>query len=188
MQPYGYLSYICNHLVTYQNFIKMTTRKVVLATIIGGIALFFSDGAFQAIPNFGVRAVERMENANLTTPEFAKIAHPMAYIVTNQTVSFTATQPAQFYNLGKFFTIEFLSALLISFIFALIFSKMANISLKNRVYLTILFAFAASTAIHFSYFNWWGFSAAYTIGVTLKTIFGWTLLAYIQNRFIFKIA
>jgi hypothetical protein len=165
----------------------MKPNKIIFATLLGGIALFLLDGAFQAIPNFGIRAVERLETSNLTTQEFDNLQHPMAYIVTDKVVSFTASQPAQFYNLGKFFTFEFISALVISFLFALVFSKMIGFNLKERLRMTFIFALIASIAIHISYFNWWGFSAVYTIGVILKTTIGWTALAYIQNRFFFKI-
>ncbi len=165
----------------------MKKNKIILASVLGGIALFLIDGAFQAIPNFGIRAVERLETNDLTTQAFDNLQHPMAYIVTDKVVSFTASQSAQFYNLGKFFTIEFISAILISFLFAVVFSKMKGYNLNEKLRITLLFALIASIAIHISYFNWWGFSAVYTIGVISKTIIGWTALAYIQNRFFFKI-
>jgi hypothetical protein len=165
----------------------MKPNKIILTTLLGGMALFLLDGAFQTIPNFGIRAVERLETSNLTTQEFDNLQHPMAYIVTDKVVSFTASQPAQFYNLGKFFIFEFISALVISFLFTLVFLKMIGFNLKERLQITFIFALIASIAIHISYFNWWGFSAVYTIGVILKTTIGWTALAYIQNRFFFKI-
>jgi hypothetical protein len=165
----------------------MTGKQITIATIVGAIVLFLSDGVFQAIPNFGVRAVERIETSYLTTEKFNELTNKMSYIATDKTVSFVATKPADFYNLSKFFVIEFFSALLISFVFALLFAKLTTLKLSQRMWLTLAFAFIASFAIHIPYFNWWGFSFAYTIGVVSKTVFGWTLIAFIQNRFIFKI-
>lgn len=165
----------------------MTTRQIIIATITGTIVLFLFDGAFQAIPNFGVRAVERMETNDLTTTKFLELTDQMAYLVTDKTVSFVATKQAHFYNLSKFFAIEFLSAFAIALLFALLFAKIKFERLKDRLLLTIGFAVIASFGIHIPYLNWWGFSLAYTIGVVLKTVFGWTLIVFIQNRFIFKI-
>ena len=165
----------------------MTTKKIIIATLIGAIVLFLFDGAFQAIPNFGVRAVQRMETNELTTPKFSELTDQMVYIVTEKTVSFVATKHADFYNLSKFFVIEFLSAFAIALIFALLFTKIKYERLKDRILLTIGFAAIASFAIHIPYLNWWGFSLAYTIGVVLKTVIGWSLVAFIQNRFIFNI-
>ena len=165
----------------------MTTKQIIIATITGTIVLFLFDGAFQAIPKFGVRAVERMETNDLTTTKFVELTDQMAYLVTDKTVSFVATKQADFYNLSKFFAIEFLSAFAIALLFALLFAKIKFERLKDRLLLTIGFAVIASFAIHIPYLNWWGFSLVYTIGVVLKTVFGWTLIAFIQNRFIFKI-
>jgi hypothetical protein len=165
----------------------MTTKQIIIATITGKIVLFLFDGAFQAIPKFGVRAVERMETNDLTTTKFVELTDQMAYLVTDKTVSFEATKQADFYNLSKFFAIEFLSAFAIALLFALLFAKIKFERLKDRLLLTIGFAVIASFGIHIPYLNWWGFSLAYTIGVVLKTVFGWTLIAFIQNRFIFKI-
>lgn len=165
----------------------MTTKQIIIATVIGSIVLFLFDGAFQAIPNFGVRAVERLETNELTAPKFNELTNRMAYIATDQTVSFVATRQAHFYNLSKFFAIEFLAAFAIALLFALLFAKIKFDSLKDRLLLTSGFALIASFAIHIPYFNWWGFSLAYTAGVVSKTVLGWTLIAFIQNRFIFKI-
>lgn len=164
----------------------MTKTPIIYATITGAVVLFLFDGLFQAIPNFGVRAVERMETNDLTTAKFSELTNRMAYIATDKTVSFVATRPAGFYNVSRFFAIEFLSALAIALAFAILFAKIPMGSLKDRLLLTAGFALAASFAIHIPYLNWWGFSMLYTIGVVVKTILGWTLIALIQNRFIFK--
>lgn len=128
-----------------------------------------------------------METNDLTTTKFVELTDQMAYLVTDKTVSFVATKQADFYNLSKFFAIEFLSAFVIALLFALLFAKIKFERLKDRILLTIGFAVIASFAIHIPYLNWWGFSLAYTIGFVLKTVFGWTQIAFIQNRFIFKI-
>jgi hypothetical protein len=165
----------------------MTTKQITIATILGAIALFLFDGAFQAIPNFGVRAVERLETSELTTTNFNDLTNRMAYIATDKTVSFVATKQANYYNLSRFFAIEFISALVIAFAFALIFAKIKFQNLRDRLLLTFGFSLIASFAIHLPYFNWWGFSIPYTVGVISKTILGWLLISFIQNRFIYKI-
>ncbi len=167
--------------------IHMQTRKITIATILGAVVLFLFDGAFQAIPNFGVRAVERLETNGLTTTNFNDLTDRMAYIATDKTVSFVATKQADYYDLSRFFAIEFISALVIAFVFALLFAKIKSQSLRDRLLLTLGFSLITSFAIHLSYFNWWGFSVPYTIGVIAKTILGWLLISFIQNRFIYKI-
>jgi hypothetical protein len=165
----------------------MQTRQITIATILGAIALFLFDGAFQAIPNFGVRAVERLETNELTTTNFNDLTNRMAYIATDKTVSFVATKQADYYDLSRFFALEFISALVTAFAFALIFAKIKFQSLRDRLLLTFGFSIIASFAIHLPYFNWWGFSLHYTAGVVSKNILGWLLISFIQNRFIYKI-
>jgi hypothetical protein len=165
----------------------MQTKKIIIATLVGAITLFLFDGLLQAIPGFGVTAVKRIETNKLTTPEFNDLNNHMSYIVTDNTVSFVATKSASYYNISRFFVVEFISALLIALLFAIVFAKINLHSLRQRLMLTIYFACITCIAIHFSYFNWWGFSLAYTAGVALKTIFGWLLISFIQNRFIYKI-
>jgi hypothetical protein len=165
----------------------MSIKQIIIASLAGAMVLFLFDGAFQAIPNFGVRAVERIESNELTTPKFNELTNQMAYITTNETVSFVATRPADFYNLPKFFAIEFFSAFAIATVLAILFAKIKNHSLKERLLLTISFASIACLAIHIPYLNWWGFSFYYTSVVIVKTLGGWAFIAFIQNRYIFKI-
>lgn len=165
----------------------MTTKQIIIATIMGAVVLFLFDGAFQAVPHFGVSAVERLETHDFTTPQFNTLTDRMAYIATEQTVSFVATKHADYYNLTRFFIIEFFSAFAIALIFAMVFGRIKFTNLRERMLLTLAFSLIAGFAIHIPYFNWWGFSFSYTMGVISKTILGWTLLAYFQNRFIYKI-
>jgi hypothetical protein len=165
----------------------MIHKQITTATISGGILLFLFDGAFQAIPGLGVRAVERLETNGLTTSDFSVLINRMSYLVTDNTVSFIATKSADYYDLPRFFAVEFISALSIALLFAFIFSKVRGLSLIDRLQFTMCFALVACFAIHLPYLNWWGFSWAYTAGVVLKTILGWLLVAFVQNRFIFKI-
>ncbi len=166
---------------------NIALRHILSATITGALVLFLFDGAFQAIPHFGVKAVERLETNSLTTANFNELTERMAYIVTDKTVSFVATKQAGYYNLPRFFVIEFISAFFIALIFALLFAKIKLPGLRDRLLLTFGFSLLASFAIHIPYLNWWGFSLLYTVGVISKTVIGWSLLAFIQNRFIFKI-
>lgn len=165
----------------------MTTRQIIIATIVGAVVLFLFDGAFQALPDFGVRAVERLETNELTSKKFNELTDRMVYIVSDQTVSFVTIKQADYYNLTRFFKVEFLSAFSIALIFAVVFGQFKFTNLRERILLTFAFSLIASLAIHFPYFNWWGFSFSYTLGVVSKTILGWILLSYIQNRFIYKI-
>lgn len=165
----------------------MKTKKTIIATIIGAIILFLFDGTFQLVPNFGIKAVERVESNDFTTPKFSELSNRMAYIATDKTVSFVASKESGYYNVSRFLALEFVSAFCIALIFALLFANFDEIKLRERLWLTFGFSLIASCAIHLPYFNWWGFSVPYTVGVISKTILGWFLIVYIQNKFIFKI-
>jgi hypothetical protein len=165
----------------------MSATKILLATLLGGVLLFLLDGAFQAIPHFGITAVQSLESKDYTTPKFAELQNRMAYINTGETVTFAATQPAGFYNLGKFFAIEFLCALGVAFLFAQAFARFPAAGLKVRVAVAFLFALAVCFAVHVPYLNWWGFSMPYALGVMTKTLTGWTTLAFFINKFVYKI-
>jgi hypothetical protein len=132
---------------------NMSIKQTITATVTGAVALFLFDGALQAIPDFGVRAVERLETNELTTRGFDELTDRMAYVVTEQTVSFVATKSADYYDLSRFFAVELLSAFAIAFIFALLFAKIGLRSLRDRLFLTLGFAIVASFSIHIPYFN-----------------------------------
>ena len=165
----------------------MTKSKIIIATVVGTIVLFLFDGAIQAIPDFGISAVESLQTNSLTTEQFPELSNRMAYIITDKTVSFVATKPLAYYSLPKFFAIELLSAFIISLLFAVLFSKFSTSKLSDRLLLTFVFGFIATMAIHIPYLNWWGFSILYTIGMTVRTVLGWLLIVFIQNYFIYKI-
>lgn len=165
----------------------MTKSKIVTATVIGTIALFVFGAIFQAIPNLGIGSVENMTAHTISVDNFNGSTNGMAYITTDKAVSFVASRPVGYYNLTKFFIIEIMSVFAISLLFAISFSKMGQTKLTHRLLLTLVFALIGTFAIHIPYYNWWGFSSSYTIGVTLRTIIGWMLVAYIQNRLIYKI-
>lgn len=164
----------------------ISKSRIILATFLGALVLFVFDGSYQALPNFGVRAVERIESNDLTTSKFTELSDRMAYIASDNTVSFVATKKANYYNLLNFFILEFLSDIVISLLFALVFGLIKFKNFHDRIVLTLAFSLIASFAIHIPYFNWWGFSTSYTIGVVSKTIFGWILLSFVQNKLIFK--
>lgn len=161
-------------------------QKIIIATILGAIVLFLFDGVFQGIPNFGVRAVERLETNDLTSAKFSERTDRMTYLVTDKTVSFLVTKKAEYYNLKKFFIIEIVSVFVISFVFALVFTIIKIQNLREALILVNAFAIIASFAIHIPYMNWWGFSLSYTVGVVFKTILGWTLLSFVQYFFLFR--
>lgn len=165
----------------------MTKSKVFIATVIGTITLFVFGGIFQAIPFFGIGSVQNIQTSNITIDKFDETINEMSYVTTKQSVSFIATKPINYYNLTKFFIVELISVFFSSLILALAFSKMGQTKLSERLTLTLAFALLCTFATHIPYFNWWGFSSQYTVGVTLRTILGWILVAYIQNRFIYKI-
>lgn len=166
---------------------KSSFISFVLAGLAGAVALFLFDGALQAVPGAGVRAVIRQEAPDVTLPGLAGQPGQMTYLATANTVSFIATQAAEYYNPARFLALEFLSALGVAFLLAGIYHGLGEKGLRKRLWLTLLMGLAATFAIHFPYLNWWGFSVAYTLGVTLKTLAGWLLVGFIQNYFIFKV-
>lgn len=162
----------------------LSRSRIVVATLAGAIFLFLFDGALQALPGWGIRAVERIQWS--TTGEVNTLP-AMAYLMSPNQVQFIATQPAGYYNPIRFFTIEAFSALLIAGIMAVLFARLAVGSLRQRISLAFLFSLIACLAIHLPYANWWGFSLPYTAGVMVKTIIGMWGVAYLQNRWIYRI-
>jgi len=158
--------------------------KIVKAALAGSIVLFLWDGLWQAIPGVGVRAVTQIQKEHSDVS--AQNVPGMRYEMSASTVSFIATQPAEHYSIHRFFFIEFLCALGISFAFALALARTSACSFEDRMKASLLVSMAATCAVHIPYWNWWGFSTAYTVGVVLRLVGGWQLLAYVQNKFLLR--
>lgn len=156
--------------------------KLLFATLAGAVVLFLWDGLMQALPGVGVRAVQTTE-ASALLPEIAA-APGMTYVTTPESVSFVSTQPAGYYDVTRFFVIEAVSALVVSVLLAALFTTVRLSSRSKMLLVASIAGAAASAAIHIPYWNWWGFSIAYTAGVIAKTVFGWMAVALVQSRFI----
>lgn len=164
----------------------MKTIQLLYASGAGTLVLFVFNALLQFIPGFGVSAVQTVESNAHTTAQFNQLAGAVTYLVTDHSVSFIASQPAAYYHLARFFTLEFFSAAAVAVLLALGIAQLRSPSLRHNLWLTAVFGLVATFAIHLPYFNWWGFSASYTVGVAFKTIAGWLLAVLVQHRIIYR--
>jgi hypothetical protein len=153
--------------------------KASLWTIcLGALILFLWDGAWQTIPHIGVRAV--VEHQQPEDRMLAAQGIGMRYLKTEAHVALMAIRSADHYSPGRFLTIEAFSAFMVSFfLFHALGSQTSSPGRRART--AAIMALAAALAVHVPYWNWWGFSASYTVGVILKLVGGWGLVGAIQG-------
>jgi hypothetical protein len=139
-----------------------------LGAVLGGVILFFLNGLLQALLPWGTKSVGEVKAPPEVSEAIArKTTDGMMF--TNEGVSaFIAVKPAAYYSLGRYFAVEFVTQLLTGAILAGVLMFTLGQPIEQRLLLVALVAFASITSIDLSYWNWWGFSNRYTLGVAVN--------------------
>lgn len=70
------------------------------------------------------------------------------------------------------------------FLVALLIWKVRTISFVGKVAFTVVFALAASAAIHLQYWNWWSFSTGYITTSIIDMAIGWFVVGLVLGMVI----
>ncbi len=87
-------------------------------------------------------------------------------------------------SLTPFMVRGFIINVISVFLVALMVWKIRTISFVGKVAFTVVFALAASAAIHLQYWNWWSFSTGYITTSIIDMAIGWFLVGLVLGKVI----
>jgi len=143
----------------------MIYKQVIYATVVTFLILNLA-GILTSFLPIGINTVTRVETES---HEMDK-AVGMNLILTDNTMTFSSTRPKNYYSLGKFYQINAINNLVLAFLLTGFILLISNQSRNRKVLFLILIGVFSTISTHIPYWNWWGFSTIYTIGVALSNL------------------
>jgi hypothetical protein len=162
----------------------MDIGQLLLATLIGGVVLFFWMGFTQNVLPWGIKSVKENPQLDALTADIKNATQDGVYYVHKDVAVFMAIKPGNYYNMGRYFGIEFATQLIVGAILAGILALTIEQTLETRLLLVALVGLAGVASIDLQYWNWWGFSHLYTLGVAVNRVVGYLLVGFIIANFI----
>jgi hypothetical protein len=157
---------------------KMDIGTVLLGALIGGVALFFWMGFTQNVLPWGIRSVgQHPDNDQLAQQLSATVSEGMFLVHTPQAATaFIALRRGSYYHMGRYFAVEFVTQLAVGAVLAALLALTLHLPLEQRLLSVGLAALGAAFSIDLQYWNWWGFSLRYSLGIAVNRIVGWLLV------------
>lgn len=142
-------------------------------------------GSSEAIDAFQGDDVERYDPYALTTPLFdEKVVNRVNTLSTDKTFSWIVSKPIGYYSPAAYLGREFLTQFVTGLLLAAALIVVQPLGLGGQLQAAGLLALAAAVATYGQFFNWWGLTTRYALGVSLNLIVGWLLAAFVVARFI----
>lgn len=155
----------------------------LIGTGVAGITLFLWTGLAQNVFPWGVKSVATATDDSLGTAVAAVTGDGMVY-TTRGVAAFIAVRPASYYNMGRYFAIEFATQIVVGAILTAILLLTAQLTSETRLILVVLAGLAGVASIDGQYWNWWGFSHRYTLGVAINRLVGYVLASVVLLGFV----
>lgn len=149
----------------------------LLAVGVGSLILFLWTGFAQSVLPWGVKSVGDHPAAQAVGEALAAQPDGMAY-VKHKVAAFIAIRPERYYAMGRFFAIEFATQLLAAATLVGILALTTGLDDGARLLLVALAGAAGVASVDLQYWNWWGFSSIYTLGVAVNRLMGYLLAGF----------
>ncbi|MDX2138054.1 MAG: hypothetical protein SF123_08155 [Chloroflexota bacterium] len=166
----------------------MDIGSLVAGSLIAGIFLFLWAGLTQALTPWGIRAVKSLDKEHLgALPDAMQKTTPprgMYGVFNGQVAAFVAVRSGSYYNMPRYFALEFATQLGVGILLTLLLMLTNTITLQDQLLLVGIVALLAQVSIDFQYWNWWGFSSSYTLGFTVNRVLGLLIAAFIVGNWI----
>ncbi|MGK7942058.1 MAG: hypothetical protein AB4062_18265 [Crocosphaera sp.] len=149
---------------------------LIKGSIIGAIVLFFWNGLAQNVFPWGIKSVKEVNDQKDLSPIVPEDDEQgMFYIRSEKVVMFLAAKPSDYYSMSKFLGLEFVTQWLVSLILTAILLIIPASSLEFKLTIVTLICLISIVAVDLQYWNWWGFSGLYTIGLSFNRLIGFLL-------------
>lgn len=160
-------------------------RKIIYSTLLLFI-IFMVINVLGSLLPIGVGAVGELRLESHTLDELDYDQATMQLMLTEDRMSFVSSRPSDYYSLEKFYNRNTLLSLASAFLLSVILFLLKDMDIKKRVLVCSIFGLLIITSVHLSYWNWWGFSNLYSIGVSLSTFISLLLSSLLSSHMIFR--
>jgi hypothetical protein len=161
----------------------------VIGAVVAGVVLFLWTGLTQNLFPWGIKAVDepkRKEDGEKVGAAIAGMTTNGMAMINDHVAAFVAIKPQSYYNMGRYFALEFVTQLLVGAVLAGILVLTRGQTLENRLILIGLVGLAGVASIDLQYWNWWGFSNRYTFGLAFNRLVGYLIAGGIVTSFILR--
>ncbi|TVR20869.1 MAG: hypothetical protein EA396_09360 [Anaerolineaceae bacterium] len=162
----------------------MQILDVVLSIFVGGVVLFLWTGLAQNIFTWGVRSVQQHDGDDTIGGALAEVSEDGMLYVKDRVAAFIAIKPTSYYSTKRYFIIEFITQLAVGCVITAILLLTDGLADGQRVLIIGLVGLAGVASIDLQYWNWWGFSSRYTLGVAVNRLVGYLLATVILINWI----
>jgi hypothetical protein len=150
----------------------------ILMTVINaiGFATPWISGAFQPVDEAALGAAIK---AHVGERYGVYTAHGPVF-------AFVAVRDASYYNFRNYFIREFITQLIAAVLLVWVLTLTRALGWQTQLALVALLAGAAALVIHGQYWNWWGFSARYTLPAAINFVAAWLIPAFVLARWLVR--
>jgi hypothetical protein len=164
----------------------MEIGQILIGAAVAGLILFFWTGFTQNVLPWGIKSVKEDKNLDALSAQIKQISENGVYYTHQDVAVFLAIKPASYYNMRRYFIIEFITQVLVGLILALILGATIGLSLEVRLGIILLVAGAGVLSVDVQYWNWWGFSNIYTVGIAINRLLGYLIAGFVVANFIIR--
>lgn len=148
---------------------------MLAAWLVGGVILFFWTGLAQNVLPWGVKSV-RAHGENDGAP-LVKSDMPTGMVFTTHGIAaLIAARPQAYYNPMRYLALEFVTQLVVSAALVLVLAAFAPLDLGQRLLVGVGIWLVGFASIDLQYWNWWGFTLTYTVGIGFNRLMGYLLM------------
>jgi hypothetical protein len=156
----------------------MEIGTAVAAVVIGGVILFLWTGATQALLPWGIRSVKTpaADVEQRVGTAIAEVTTAGMVGVFKGVAAFIAVKPQSYYHMGRYFAVEFVTQLLVAGVLVALLTLTTGQPAGVRLGVLALAGMASVFSVDLQYWNWWGFSTLYTVGVAVNRVLGYVVM------------
>lgn len=157
----------------------MQISQILLSVGVGGVLLFLWTGFTQNVLPWGVKSVRQHHEQDALGSTLADVLPSGMLYVKHRVAAFIAIRPEQYYAMPRYFAIEFATQLAVAAVLTALLTLTSTLPDIQRFGVIALAAAAGILGIDVQYWNWWGFSTRYTLGVALNRLMGYLLVTFV---------
>lgn len=164
----------------------MSIKQLFLGSLFATILFIVLNIVASKLP-WGVENVLRTEIGAHEVDNFTENGQSsMNLILTEKSMSFVSTRDRSYYSMNRFFSVNMLLILCSAIFLCSILHLLQDQPFRKKMTVITLFGLFAITSIHLTYWNWWGFSTVYSIGVSTSTLINLLIVSFLLAKYIFK--
>ena len=157
----------------------MDVWNVLLSVIVGSVVLFLWTGLAQNVLPWGVKSVRPHEARDGVGAQIAGVRRNGMIYITDQVAAFIAVKPEAYYSPTRYMALELVTQIGVAAVLTAILVLTRTLPDGERPLLVVLVGAAGIASIDLQYWNWWGFSTRYTLGLAFNRLVGYVLAGFV---------